>query len=81
MKIVADRDTAVGRRAIDELLEGYVSWREECQAVALAYGRLSASGCGERQLAYAAYFAALDREEHAARTYDHHVERVRRIAT
>jgi len=81
MKIVADRDTAVGRRAIDELLESYVSWREECQAVAFAYGRLIASGRGERQLAYAAYFAALEGEERAARTYDHHVERVRRIAS
>ena len=81
MKTVADPDTALGRRAIDELLEGYVSWREECQAVALAYGRLIASGRSERQLVYAAYFAALDREEHAARTYAHHVERVRRIST
>jgi hypothetical protein len=82
MRPVADRrDTALGRRAIDELLEGYVSWREECQAVALAYGRLIASCRGERRLAYAAYFAALDREEHAAGTYAHHVERVRRIST
>ena len=53
MNTVADRDTAVGRRAIDELLEGYVSWREECQAVALSYGRLIASGCSERRLVYA----------------------------
>jgi hypothetical protein len=81
MNTVVDRDTAVGRRAIDELLEGYVSWREECQAVALSYGRLIASGCSERRLVYAAYFAALDREEHAARIYAHHVERVRRIST
>jgi hypothetical protein len=80
MKTVADRDIALGRWTIDELLEGYVSWREECQAVALAFGRLMASGRGERQLVYAAYFAALDREEHAARTYAHHVERARSIA-
>jgi len=44
MKTVADRDIALGRWTIDELLEGYVSWREECQAVALAFGRLMASG-------------------------------------
>lgn len=80
MKTATDRDAALGRRAIDELLEGYVSWREACQAVALSYRRVIASGCGERRLVYAAYFAALDREEHAARTYADHVERVRRIA-
>jgi hypothetical protein len=81
MNTVADLDTAVGRWAIDELLEGYVSWREDCQAVALSYGRLIASGCSERRQIYAAYFAAPDREGHAARIYAHHVERVRRIST
>jgi hypothetical protein len=80
MKTFADLDTALGRRAIDELLDGYVSWREECQAVAVAYGRLIASGSAERRLAYAVYFAALDREEQAARTYAHHVERVSGIS-
>jgi hypothetical protein len=81
MRIVADRDTALGRWAIDELLGSYISWREECYAVRLAYERWIASDRGERGLAYAAYVAALDGEEHAARTYAHRVERVKRIAT
>jgi hypothetical protein len=81
MNTVADRATPVGRRAIDGLLEGCVFWREERQAVALSYGRLIASGCSERRLVCAAYFAGLDREEHAARIYAHHVERVRRTFT
>jgi hypothetical protein len=63
MDTVTDSTTAFGQ-AIDELPEGYVSWREECQAVALSYGRSIPSGCSERQLVYAAYLAALDREEH-----------------
>jgi len=84
--IAALRDRASEHRPglggpLDELLEGCVSGREECQAVALAYGRLIAPGCSERRLVYAAYFAARDREEHAARIYAHHVERVRRIFT
>jgi hypothetical protein len=32
-------------------------------------------------LAYAAYLAALDGEERAARTYAHHTERVARFST
>jgi hypothetical protein len=74
MSTLADPNAAVGRRVIDDLLEGYVSWREECHAVALAYERWIAADRGEGALAYAAYLAALDREEHAARTYAHRVE-------
>jgi hypothetical protein len=81
MRIVAERDPAPGRWAIDELLGSYISWREECHTVRLAYERWIASDRGERGLAYAAYLAALDREEHAARTYAHRVERVRRLST
>jgi hypothetical protein len=73
--------TAVHRLAIDELLEGYVSWREACGAVWRAYERWIGSGRGERSLAYAAYLAALDGEERAARTYAHHTERVARFST
>jgi hypothetical protein len=72
--------TAVHRSAIDELLEGYVSWREACQAVWLAYERWIGSDRGERALAYATYLAALDREERAARTYAQHTAHVARIS-
>jgi hypothetical protein len=81
MRTVLDSDTALGRWAIDELLEAYVSWREECQTVWLAYQRWADSDCGERMLAYAGYLAALDREEHAARIYAGCIARVRPMAT
>jgi hypothetical protein len=81
MDTVTDSTTAFGRWAIDEMLERYVSWREECSAVRMAYQQWADSGPRERGLAYAGYLAALDREERAARTYAGHVERVRRIAT
>jgi hypothetical protein len=71
---------AYHRSAIDDLLEGYVSWREACQAVWRAYERWIGSDRGERGLAYAAYLAALDGEERAARTYAHHTAHVARIA-
>jgi hypothetical protein len=54
---------------IDELLERYVSWREECETVGLAYRQWASAENAEHRLAYAAYIAALDREEHAARAY------------
>jgi hypothetical protein len=75
MGTVFSSDTALGRRAVDELLEGYVSWREECDAVRLAYQRWVDSARAEGRLAYAGYVAALDREEHAARAYATHLER------
>ena len=80
MSTIVDTETALGRRAVDELLERYVSWREECRTVEHSYEVWIAADRGERTLAYAAYLAALDREEHAARSYAHHVQRVGRMA-
>jgi hypothetical protein len=80
MRTIVDTDTARGRRAIDELLERYISWREECNTVEHSYDRWTGADRGEGALAYAAYLAALDREEHAARSYAHHLERVTRMS-
>ena len=81
MHTVTDSATAFGQWAIDEMLECYISWREECAAVRAAYQQWADSDRRERGLVYAGYLAALDREERAARTYAGHVERVSRIAT
>jgi hypothetical protein len=81
MGTVTDSTTRFGRWAIDEMLNRYISWREECYAVQAAYQRWTDSDRRERRLAYAGYLAALDREERAARIYAVHVERVSRIAT
>jgi hypothetical protein len=75
MATVFDSDTAIGRWAIDELLQCYVSWREECHGVRLAYRRWADSEPAEGRLAYAGYVAALDREERAAQAYADHLER------
>ena len=80
MDTATDGPTAVVRWAIDELVERYLSWREESFAVWMAYQQWVDSGRGERRLAYAGYLAALDREEQAARTYAGHVGRIRRLA-
>ena len=81
MDTVTDSTTAFLQRAIDEMLERYISWREACAAVRMAYQQWADSDWRRRGLAYAGYLTALDREEWAARTYADHVERVRWIAT
>jgi hypothetical protein len=78
MKTVTKPDTAPGRFAIDALFERYVSWREECHAAEMAYRRWLDGEHGERRLAFAAYLAAIDREEQAARTYADQFARVER---
>jgi len=57
-------------RRVDAYIESYVEWREECGHLQYAYQRWTGSGRLERDLAFAAYRAALDREEKAARAYE-----------
>jgi hypothetical protein len=54
---------------IDAVMDGYVAWREESAGVETAYGYWVQAGPERREMAFAAYSAALDREEHAAATY------------
>ena len=54
---------------IDAVMDGYVAWREESAAVERAYHRWLRTEPSEQALAFAAYGAALDREERAADTY------------
>jgi hypothetical protein len=56
----------------DEFLDSYVSWREEAATVQTAYDHWQA---GET-LAFAAYHAALDREEQAAKALCKSAERI-----
>ena len=51
---------------LDDFIASYVCWREACDAVAHAYSRWCVAAAGERDLAFAAYHAALDREGHAS---------------
>jgi hypothetical protein len=80
MRTVIDSDTLLGRWLVDLLLECYVCWREECQAVWLAYQSLADADRAELGLAYAAYLGALDREERAARAYADQIARVGRMS-
>jgi hypothetical protein len=61
---------------VDEFMESYVRWREACAHVTSAYERWRSSEADEHALAFAAYRAALDREDHAA---DVHAEWAHRV--
>jgi hypothetical protein len=62
---------------VDVLMEIYVDWREESAALEEAYRRWSTAPEHDRPLAFAAYKAALDREEWASVVYGNHYERAR----
>ena len=49
--------------------DAYIDWLEECATVRAAYARWSSAAKADVLLAFAAYRAALDREEHAARYF------------
>ena len=57
------------RRLGDALIDLYVEWREECSAVQLAYERWREASKDDSEAAFAAYNAALDREERAGDVY------------
>ena len=63
---------------IDEAIDRYVEWREECAAVYDAYANWTNAPMEETDLPFAAYSAALDREQSAATVYGRAVERLER---
>jgi hypothetical protein len=59
---------AARRRArVDAAVAAYTEWRSECDAVRATYRVWIASTAVVEPLAFEAYEAALDREEHAAK--------------
>jgi hypothetical protein len=79
MRTLYDNGSTLNSWVVDELLESYVSWREECEAVRIAYRLWVDSGPVDCRLAYAAYLEALDQEEYAARAYADQIGLVRRL--
>jgi len=58
----------------DAFVEGYVCWREACEAVRTTYERWRGGSSRDLGLAFAAYTAALDQEEHVARMFRERAE-------
>ena len=57
------------KRLIDEAFHAYVEWLDESEAVWDAYDRWASAAHTDAALAFGAYRAALDREEHASDVY------------
>jgi hypothetical protein len=68
------RESASHLEFPDALIDNYVSWRDESRAVAASYRAWSNAGRGERDVAFARYAAALQREEDAASEWRRAVE-------
>jgi hypothetical protein len=75
------RDRPFWQHTLDGLLERYIAWREESRTVWLAYDRWCRAERPTRSLAYAAYRAALEREERAAWAYAAHIDLVKQHCT
>jgi hypothetical protein len=61
---------------VHEFVASYVAWRAESTAVKEAYEHWTSKEADDLFLAFAAYRAALDREELAARAYQECAERI-----
>jgi hypothetical protein len=76
MKLKKFSRSAVNHAQLSDAADGYETWREESGAVAESYRSWNCADPDERRLAYAAYVAALDREERAASAYRPVVDQV-----
>lgn len=65
----------------DHLIGSYSDWRMQCLNVRAAYEHFTVAPAAERALAFAAYRAALDREDSAADAYAEQVRQVGRAAS
>jgi hypothetical protein len=80
-KLAPGRQAAVDAHAplvhlLDEMIDVYVSWREESAAVAASYENWNRATAADKALAFSAYVAALDREARAAADYQRLVEQI-----
>jgi hypothetical protein len=71
--------TALHQQAVDDTISAYVDWREESMGVWTAYSWWARVTPSEAADAYAAYRAALDREQAAAEVYRGLIGRVSRL--
>jgi hypothetical protein len=75
-----DRDERERRQSAltDEAIARYVEWREECATVYDAYAKWTNAPTDKTDLPFAAYIAALDREQSAATVYGRALRRLER---
>ena len=67
--------SAISTRLANDISDAHDDWLEECAGVRDAAARLSTACRADGPTAFAAYMAALDREERAAESYEAFVRR------
>lgn len=72
-------DQWVRDQLIDDAFARYLDWLAESEAVNAAYGMWSRAPRTEAALPFAAYGAALDREERAATVYRSVIDRIEQL--
>jgi hypothetical protein len=72
-------DQWLQEQLVDEAFARYLDWLAECEAVDAAYGAWSMAPRSSRALPFAAYGAALDREQRAAGVYRSVIDRVEQL--
>jgi hypothetical protein len=60
---------------IDDMINAYVDWREQCRRVERAYARWSTARRPDIRMRFAAYLAELDQEDRAGEAYAEAVTR------
>jgi hypothetical protein len=68
-------------RLVDEAFQRYLDWCDEAAALDAAYRKWTKAPRGERRLAFAAYSAALEREELASAQYQTLLEAAEQMLT
>lgn len=66
----------IRRDVVDRLIELYCDWRTVCAEVQAAYERFLDASSGDQAMAFAAYGAALDREQCTSDAYARQVRLV-----
>ena len=59
----------ISPKLVDDAIDAYVDWREECEWVQASYDRWKSASTNEASRAFSAYRAALEREERASCVY------------
>jgi hypothetical protein len=76
MSVKARKPSLHQKQIVDDAMTACVDWREECMEVWNAYGCWASAPPEDVRRAHAAYRAALDREEAAAKVYAGLMKRV-----
>lgn len=61
---------------VDRMIELYCDWRIGCAQVRAAYERFCEASASDRTVAFAAYAAALDREQSACESYSEQIRAI-----